>query len=87
MCRELVPNQSLQQTKPPVTVRACARPAPADFAAEAGVIRLSWQNLGRKAKTSTSAAKNRKIVQQMMTNVVAGKLDTFLDAPMHLRRP
>ena len=32
----VVPNQSLQQTKPPVTVRACARPAPAVFAAEAG---------------------------------------------------
>ena len=30
-----VPNQSLQQTKPPVTVRAYARPAPAVFAAEA----------------------------------------------------
>ena len=30
------PNQSLQQTKPSVTVRACARPAPAVFAAEAG---------------------------------------------------
>ena len=29
------PNQSLQQTKPPVTVRADARPAPAVFAAEA----------------------------------------------------
>jgi len=29
------PNQSLQQTKPPVTSRACARPAPAVFAAEA----------------------------------------------------
>ena len=28
-------NQSLQQTKPPVTVRADARPAPAVFAAEA----------------------------------------------------
>jgi hypothetical protein len=30
-------NQSLQQTKPPVTVRACARPVPDVFAAEAGV--------------------------------------------------
>jgi TonB family protein len=30
-----VPSQSLRQTKPPVTVRACARPAPADFGAEA----------------------------------------------------
>ncbi len=35
--RLLVPNQSLQRTKPPVTVRACARPAPDVFAAEAGV--------------------------------------------------
>ena len=31
-----MPNQCSQQTKPPVTVRACARPAPAVFAAEAG---------------------------------------------------
>ena len=29
------PNQSLQQMKPPVTVRACARPAPDVFTAEA----------------------------------------------------
>jgi hypothetical protein len=28
-------NQSLQQMKPPVTVRACARPAPDVFTAEA----------------------------------------------------
>ena len=36
----LMPNQSLQQTKPPVTVRAYARPAPAVFAAEA---RVRWR--------------------------------------------
>ena len=36
------PNQSLQQTKPSVTVRACARPAPAVFAAEAGVMWSGW---------------------------------------------
>ncbi len=32
-----MPNLSLQQTKPPVTVRACERPAPAVFATEASV--------------------------------------------------
>ncbi len=30
----VLPNQSLRLSKPPVTVRACARPAPAVFAAE-----------------------------------------------------
>jgi hypothetical protein len=40
------PNQSLQQTKPPVTVRADARPAPDVFAAEAGVRMISPTNNG-----------------------------------------
>jgi hypothetical protein len=35
-----VHNQSLQQTKPPVTSPACAGAAPAVFAAEAGVRRI-----------------------------------------------
>ena len=37
-------NQSLQQKKPPVTVRACAGAAPAVFAAEAGF----WMHMGGK---------------------------------------
>ncbi len=39
------PNQSLQQTKPPVTSPACAGAAPADFAAEAGVRRSELRRL------------------------------------------
>ncbi|MBK9778161.1 MAG: hypothetical protein IPP62_17665 [bacterium] len=59
----------MQQTKPPVTVRAAARPAPAVFAAEAGVMLL--ERCEAKSTTAVVAMFNIGMMAKRMITVLA----------------